>query len=375
MSLVLTQDQRQFQESARRFFSENAPVSAFRKLRDSAEPTGYSSDTWKQMVELGFPAAAIPESCGGLGLGFLTLGCIIEEAGRRLCASPLLATAALGASAVELAGSEAQREAILGAVASDGLSLALALEESHHHAPDQILTTASSAADGYVLNGTKRFVIDGHTADKLVVVAQGQDPDGSPAFFVVDRDAQGLSYSPLSMVDSRNAAHIVLNKVRVSKTSRLEAGEGNVVLDSVLDRGRACLAAEMLGGISELFERTMAYLREREQFGVKIGSFQALKHRAARLYTEIELTRSSVIAALSALDSKSADTALLCSLAKARANDTIRLASNEAVQMHGGIGVTDELDIGLFLKRSRVSIQTFGDSSYLRNRYAELSAY
>lgn len=377
MSFVLSPDQRQLQESAHRFFCNSAPTTAFRKLRDTRDARGYSSDIWNQMVELGFSSVVISEDCAGLGLGFVVLGSILQEAGRTLGASPLLATTALGGSAVEFGGSQQQRETILGAVASSGVTLALALDEGPRHAPDNIRTTASKSADGYLLNGEKRFVIDGHTADKLVVVARHQDePAQALSFFLVDRAANGVSISPLSMVDNRNASHIVFNQVTVSENDRLSGSQsGSWVLSRVLDRGRACLAAEMLGGIDQTFEQTMAYLKQREQFGVKIGSFQAIKHRAARLYLEIELTRSAVIAALDAIDNNAADTSLLCSLAKARANETYRLVSNEVVQMHGGIGVTDELDIGLFLKRSRVSIQMLGDIAYLRNRYAELAGY
>lgn len=379
MSLVLNPEQRQFQESARRFFSQRAPVSSFRALRDSRDPQGYSPVVWKQMVELGFAAAPIGESYGGLGLGLVTMGSILGESGRTLCASPLFATGVLGASAIELAGSEQQREEALSAVTSGGLTLAFALDEGHRHDPRTIRASATRSASRYVLNGEKKFVIDGQTADKLIVVTSLDDGTASGtdlAFFMVDRGSPGVSVAPMSMVDSRNAAHVSFDNVSVGQSARLQGTtDSRAALNSILDRGRACLAAEMVGGIDTLFEQTMSYLREREQFGVKIGSFQALKHRAARMYAEIELTRSAVIAALSALDRHAADSAQLAALAKARANDTYRLVSNEATQMHGGMGVTDELDIGLFLKRSRTSTQYFGDSSYLRNRYAELSGY
>ena len=377
MPLVLDQDQRQIQESARRFFSEQSPVTAFRALRDNGRPQTYSTEIWQQIHELGFTAAAIPDSLGGLGLGYVALGSVLEEAGRVLCASPLFATVVLGASAIELAGTDAQRSELLGSVCAGKLRLSLALDESAHHDPAVINTTAAATADGYVLNGQKRFVIDGGSADKLIVIARDAAwpaPSAPLLWFVLDRTAPGLTITPLQMTDSRDIADLRFDDVTLSPAARLPHADERGFAQ-LLDRARACLAAEMLGGITELFERTMAYLREREQFGVKIGSFQGLKHRAARLYAEIELTRSCVIAALSALDHQAADTSLLCCLAKARANDTYRLVSNEAIQMHGGIGVTDELDVGLFLKRSRTSMQHFGDSILLRKRYAELSAF
>ena len=377
MHLVANQDQRLIRESAHRYFSKSSPVSAFRALREQRDPLGYSESTWRELVELGFPGLAIAEDDGGLGLGFFALGGALEEAGRTLCASPLLATSGLGASAIELAGTAEQRQELLPRICSQGLTLSLALDEAPHHAPDAIHTTARRTADGYRINGHKCFVIDGHVADKLIVVARRTDPVDSPsslALFLVDRETKGLEAEALHMVDHRNLAHLHFHDVQVPASAELPHADASV-LEQILDRARACLAAEMMGSIDEVFERTLSYLRERTQFGVRIGSFQALKHRAARLYTEIELTRSSVAGALAAIDGGASDTPALCALAKLRANELSRLAGNEAIQMHGGIGVTDELDIGLFVKRSRTSMQQFGDSRYLRDRFARLSGY
>jgi alkylation response protein AidB-like acyl-CoA dehydrogenase len=180
----------------------------------------------------------------------------------------------------------------------------------------------------------------------------------------------------LQLMDSRNAARIELSRVQVPHAALLgEEGAAAAVLEQVLDRGRAGIAAEMLGGMQECFERTVAYLGQREQFGAPIGSFQALQHRAAHLFAELELTRSTVRAACAAVDSGDASLPLLASLAKARVNDGYEQITNEAVQMHGGIGTTDELDIGLFLKRARVCMQIFGDAAFHRDRYARLRGF
>lgn len=374
MPLTLTSDQIQVRDGAKRFFSEQSPISQFRAYRASSDPAQLMHALWHKLADLGYPAVAINETYGGLGLGLLTLGAVIEESARSLCASPLFGTAVMGAAAIELAGSEAQRQELLPAICDGSRTVAVALDEGIHHDPTQISTRANLRGECFVITGRKSFVVDGGSANLLIVSAQLDDETATPALFLVDRSCNGLTVTPMMTADRRDLAHIELDRVSIPREARLH-NDGAVVIDMILDRGRACLAAEMLGGITECFARTMSYLQEREQFGVKIGSFQALKHRAARMYTEIELTRSAVVGALSALDSGADDAPALCSLAKARANDTYRLVTNESVQMHGGIGVTDELDIGLFLKRSRVLISLLGDSGFHRNRYATLLGY
>ncbi|MGI9288176.1 MAG: acyl-CoA dehydrogenase family protein [Pseudomonadales bacterium] len=376
MTLVLNEEQRQLQETAKKFVAEHAPVRALRKLRDDNDPLGYSKQLWQQMTELGFASITIPEAYDGLGFGFMGMGAVLEEFGRTLTASPLQASVVLGGSAIELAGSQTQKQALLPAIATGELTLALALEESHHHNPHTTATRAEKSGDQYILNGKKTFVLDGHSADKLIVVARTGNSEDAVSFLLVDANSEGVTRTRTKMIDSRNAARITLHNVSVPHDSVLGAeDDASAALAQVLDRGRICLAAEMLGGILEAFERTVTYLKDREQFGVKIGSFQALQHRAAIMYTEIELCKSVVIAALSALDEQSDDVPQLASLAKARVNDTYELVSNEAVQMHGGIGVTDDLEIGFFLKRARVAMQALGDAAFHRDRYATLAGY
>jgi alkylation response protein AidB-like acyl-CoA dehydrogenase len=380
MPLVLNDEQRILKDSAQGFLSENAPITAFRALRDNKDETGYSAELWDKMVnEQGWAGIAIPEAFGGLEFGFFGLGLIFEEAGKNLTASPLFSTIVLGASCIELLGSQAQKENWLPSVAAGEFTLALALEEGNQHAPYAIATSAKKDGANFVLNGKKTFVLDGHTADKLIVIARTAGDENSPegvSAFMVDADTAGVTVTRTIMMDSRNAALVNLDNVSISADNLI--GTENAAypaLDDVLDRGRAILAAEMLGGCAEMFQRTMDYLKEREQFGVKIGSFQALKHRAAQMFVEIELSKSVVLEALSAIDENADNRAELAAIAKCKLNDTFQLVTNEATQMHGGIGVTDELDIGLFLKRARAITATLGNSSFLRDRFATLKGY
>jgi acyl-CoA dehydrogenase len=379
MPLVLNEEQRLLQDTAREFLDSNAPVEALRKLRDQRDPLGYAPDLWRQMAELGWASIILPEQYGGLEFGFLGLGVVLEEAGRTLAASPLFASAVVGASAILLGGNQQQKEALLPAIAGGELTIALALEESHHHRPTQIRSTVMKEGDGFVVSGEKTFVLDGHSADKLIVVTRSAGAERDSAgltLLLVDREAEGVSVQRTLMADSRNAANIRFDNVQVAADALIgEAGRAWPVLEQVLDRGRVAMAAEMMGLALEAFERTVAYLKEREQFGAPIGSFQALQHRAAQMQAEIELCRSVLLQALTAVDETPEQLPILASLAKTRLNELVKLVTNEAVQMHGGIGVTDELEIGFFLKRARVAIQIFGDSGFHKDRYATLCGY
>jgi alkylation response protein AidB-like acyl-CoA dehydrogenase len=379
MALVLNEEQRLLQDTARDFLGSRAPVESLRKLRDGSSETGYAPDLWMQMAELGWASIILPEQYGGLEFGFLGLGVVVEESGRTLTASPLLASAVVGASALLLGGSQQQKETLLPEIATGKLTLALALEESHHHRPTHVATTAVKQGDNFVINGHKTFVLDGHSADQLIVVARSSGDNRASeglTLLLVDRKTAGIDCKRTIMVDSRNAANISFDNVIVPADNVIgEVNEGWSILEPVLDRGRVAIAAEMMGCALEAFERTIDYLKEREQFGVLIGSFQALQHRAAHMQSELELCRSVLLQALSTVDDAPEQLPLLASLAKARLNELVKLVTNEAVQMHGGIGVTDELEIGFFLKRARVAMQIFGDTGYHKNRYATLCGY
>ena len=379
MTMVLNEEQQLLKDTAREFLAGNAPVEQLRDLRDRRDAQGYSGALWQQMGELGWAGIVLPEEYGGLEFGYLGLGAVLEETGRTLAASPLLSSTVLGASAILLGGSNAQKEATLPAVAAGTLKLALAVDEKPHHDPVDIALEAKPSAGGFTLSGRKVFVVDGHTADQIVVAARTTGSPGDRAgitLFLVPADLDGLQVQRTQMVDSRNAANLVFKDVAVAEDAVIgEVGEGWATLEATLDRGRIALAAEMLGSCQEAFDRTVSYLKEREQFGRKIGSFQALQHRASKMFIELELCRSVVLQALSAIDESPDQVPLLASLAKARLNEAARLISNEAVQMHGGIGVTDEFEIGFFLKRARVTMQLLGDRGYHKDRYATLCGY
>ncbi|MEE8077485.1 MAG: acyl-CoA dehydrogenase family protein [Pseudomonadales bacterium] len=381
MPMILNEEQNMLKDSAKDFCSNSAPIDQLRKLRDEENPDGFDRDTWKSMVELGWAGIPWPEEHGGLAFGYKGLGVVTEETGRTLTASPLFATVWTGGTVINIGGSDAQKSELLPLIAGGQLLLALALEESHRHNPYGVATTASAKDDGFELTGEKTFVLDGNVADKLIVVARTSGNAGERdglTLFLVDREATGITVTPTKMADSRNAANISLKNVQVDAATVIgEVDKGAAVLDPALDISRIGIAAEMLGSTQECFERTIQYLKEREQFGVPIGSFQALKHRAADMFCEVELSKSCVLEALTALDeNRSAeDIAKLASLTKAKVGETFNLVSREGIQMHGGIGMTDEFDIGFFIKRAAVTEQTFGDVNFHRNRYGELEGY
>jgi alkylation response protein AidB-like acyl-CoA dehydrogenase len=376
MTLTLTDDQLMFRDAAKRFAAERAPISQLRKLRDDIDPTVFSRQVWKEMAETGWAGVLMPEEFGGVGFGFVGAGLLATEIGRNLSATPLLSSAVLAVTALLRGGTQAQKEILLPAIANGDLLIALATDESVRHAPYHIATRCTGK---YKLSGHKLHVLDGHVADRLIVSARTSGDIGSRdgiSMFVIDPKAQGVSITPSSMVDSRNSAVIELRDVIVSEGDVIGTfDKGAIVLDAVLDAGRAVLAAELLGIAEEAFERTLTYLREREQFGVKIGTFQALQHRAAHLFCEIELVRSVVLRTMQALDAQEPTASSLVCLAKAKASDVARIATNEAVQMHGGIGMTDEFDIGFFMKRARAAAETFGDQYYHTDRFAQLAGY
>ena len=376
MSLLLNEEQRMLRDSAAEFLGARSPIAALRKLRDTRDARGWDEALWREITELDWPAAVLPEEHGGLGIGWAGLGAVFEQIGRTLAATPLLSTVVLGAGLIERLGSDAQRSHWLPRIAAGETVLALALDETPRHDPARIATRARRDGAGWVLDGEKWFVLDGHVAERLLVVARTDDAAASLAVFLVDPAAPGVELERTIMVDSRNAARLRLAGVALGADALLGTPAATAAaLDAVLDRARACLAAEALGVIREAFDRSVAYLKERVQFGVAIGSFQALQHRAARLFVDIELLHSAVAAALEAFDTDAPDAGELASLAKARAGDLSERALNEAAQLHGGIGVTDELDIGLMMKRGRALQQTFGDGAFHRRRYAALLGF
>ena len=377
MALVLNEEQQLLKDSAKSFFRESSPVEAFRKLRDRGEE--WSPELWSAMADMGWTGIVIPEDYQGLGFGYVGAGLLLEEAGRTLAASPLLSSAMVCSSLIAGLGSESQKQALLPAVASGELILALALNESSRLDPAATAMTAVADGGGYVLSGDKVHVIDGAVAKSYLVVARTGGVPGETqglSLFLVDGSAKGLGSTRVLNLDNRVAVNLHFDSVRV-EVDALIGGTGGAwdELQKALDIGATCLASEMLGIATEAFERTLGYLKERKQFGVLIGGFQALQHRAALLFCELELSRSVVLKALQAIDLNSADRPALASAAKAKSGQTVQLAVNEAVQMHGGIGMTDEFDIGFFMKRAAAARQEYGDAYYHADRFAKLRGY
>jgi alkylation response protein AidB-like acyl-CoA dehydrogenase len=374
---VLTEEQTMLRDAAAEWAKDKSPVSALRKLRDSAAPLGYDPAVYQDMAAMGWAGIIVPEEYGGSAFGYLSLGVVLEELGRTLAASPLVSSALGFASVLLLGGSAAQKAAWLPQIASGEAVGALAIDEGPRHDPLQTALAAVESDGGYVLNGTKGFVLDGMAANIFVVAARTAGKAGEAdgiSLFLVPADAAGITRTKLTLADSRGAAKVVFADVKVGAGALIgAAGKGYDILEPALDRTRAGLAAEMLGTARAAFDMTIAYLKVRVQFGQTLASFQALQHRAAEMFSHLEITRSAVEAALQAIDSGSNDIRELASLAKARANETLHLVSNEMIQMHGGIGVTDAHDAGFYLKRARAAEAAYGNAAYHRERFAQLN--
>lgn len=376
---ALTEEQTLIKDQAVSWVEKEAPVTKFREMRDGNVENRFLPKTWQQMVEMGWSGFIIPEEFGGSGLGYLTFGLVLEQAGRNLVASPLFASSLVGASAILLAGNQQQKETLLPKIADGSSIVTLALEEGPRHGPERINLSAEATDGGWVLNGEKHFVLEGTSADTLIVVARTSGKIGDQhgiSLFAVPADVTGISKSLIDTVDSRGYASIKFEGVQVGADALMgEKDEGYPVLTKILDRARASLTAEMLGSASKAFEMTLEYLKTREQFGQVIGSFQALGHRAAGLFTQMELARSCAEAALQALDDGSDRAEELTSIAKVKVGEFLYDMSNELIQIHGGIGMTDEFDAGLYLKRARILESLYGNRAYHRDRFATLRGF
>jgi alkylation response protein AidB-like acyl-CoA dehydrogenase len=379
MALVLNEEQSMLRDSARGLIGDKAPVSHLRQLRDSRDATGFSRELWRSFAEMGFSGLLVPDGFGGSGLGCVEAGVVMEEIGRTLMPSPFLSTAVLAASALSRGGSAAQKSEHLPRIADGSLLAALAVDEGAKHRPLLTKMQAVRSGNGFKLNGAKAFVVDGHIADLLIVAARTAGSAGERdglTLFLVDPKSKGIETERTAMVDSHNAARIVFDNVEVNADGVLgEVDQGGALLDGILNIGRGAVASEMVGVSEEVFGRTVGYLKERKQFGRLIGEFQALQHRAAHLYVEIEITRAAVLKALQTLDGDFENAGAAVAVAKAKAGSTATLAVQEGVQMHGGMGMTDQFDIGFFMKRARVCQELFGDSNFHADQLARLKSY
>ncbi len=376
---ALTEEQSLLKDQAKSWARDEAPVSKFREVRDSGNEFGFDKATWSSIGEMGWAGIVVPEEFGGVEMGYLTFGVVLEELGRQLTASPLLVSGLVGATALVAGGNDAQKKHWLPKIADATAIVTLAIDEGPRHAPDRTALAARRKDDGFVLSGHKVHVLEGMSADAFIVAARTSGAPGEGvgiSLFLVDARASGVSRQRRRTADSRGYAHVIFDGVEVSSEALMGAvDQGEVILQATLDRARAGLAAEMLGTAAQSFDMTLDYLKNRVQFGQVIGSFQALGHRAAELFTEMEMTRSCVEAALQAIDAGSEDTPQLCSLAKCKAGDFLHHMSNELIQIHGGIGMTDEFDAGLYLKRARALETTWGNQAFHRDRYATLMGF
>jgi alkylation response protein AidB-like acyl-CoA dehydrogenase len=371
MALFLTDEQTMLRDTARQFVGETAPVSHMRELRDSQNEAGFSRNLWKQFAEMGFTSILIPENEGGLGLGHVEVGAVLEEIGRNLTPSPFLST--LGAVEALKAAGATLRQAWFPRIAAGEAVATLAIDESAKHRPDRIALKAERAGNGFRLTGAKSFVPLGHAADLIVVAAR---TEAGITLFAVGKGAAGLAATPERLADASIAARLIFDGVEVDADAVIgEVDQGEAPLKRILSAGRVGAAAEMLGVGGGALDMTIGYLKERKQFGVPIGSFQALQHRAAHLYAEMEVARAAVLKAQQALDANDAGAERAALIAKAMSGLAVTLAVQEGIQMHGGIGMTDEYDIGFYMKRGRVLAELFGDTNWAADQLARMSGY
>ena len=375
MPLYLTEEQTMLHDTAKSFIADSAPVSHMRGLRDSKNADGFSRDLWKQFAEMGFTGILIGEDDGGLGLGHVEAGVVLEEIGRNLSPSPFLATAV---AAVEALKGSAHAARLFPGILSGDTVAALAIDERAKHGTG-IAMKAERSGNGFKLSGTKQFVTHGHVADVLIVAARtagsAHDKDGI-TLFAIDKGAAGLSAEAERLADSSLAARLIFDGVEVDADAVIgDVDGGSDPLSRLLRAGRAGAAAELLGVGGGAMDMTVAYLKERKQFGVRIGSFQALQHRAAHLYSEMEVARAAVLKAQQLLDAGDAGAEQAVSVAKAMTSLATTLSVQEGVQMHGGIGMTDEYDIGFYMKRGRVLAEMFGDANFHADQLARAAGY
>ncbi len=379
MSHLLSEEQEMLREAARGFCQNKAPIAQLRSLRDQGSEFGFDPDTWREMAEMGWSGILVPEEYDGVAMGHRAAGLIMEEMGRTLTGSPFLSSAIMGATGISQYGTDEQKQTYLSRIASGETIIGVAVDEGRKHAPTHVELTAARSGNGFLLNGQKQFVADCASADAYIVSARTagkEDEAKGISLFLVPKTQNGVSHDNRPMIDSRNAGTVSFDNVALDADALLgEVDEGAGAWSHILDAGRAGLAAEMSGAAQESLHRTIDYLQQRQQFGRTIGSFQSLQHRAAHLYSEIELGKSIVWRALSMMDEAPQMAGLMVSAAKAKLGQVAQLAAQESIQMHGGIGMTDEFDIGFFIKRIRVADALYGDHHFHAERYAQIRGF
>ena len=373
MGLIISEEQKLLKESASELLKVKSPLYKLRELRDQ-NYIPYDKSLWNEMVEMGWTALLIPEKYNGLNFGYLGMGQILEETGKTLCKSPLISSCLLSSSAINLCDNEAIKAKEFPLIMNGNKTMTLALEENSYHNPYDFKTKAKLKGENYIINGSKTFVIDGSTSDEIILVAE--IVEGELGFFLINSNQKGIEIKKNILLDSGIYSDISFNEVIVHKENLLNIKiKGKELLKDLLAIAYSGLASEMLGVILESFNITINYLKERQQFGVPIGSYQALQHRASKMFSEIQLCKSIVIKSLQSIDYADKQRFKYAHLAKAKLGKTIKLVTNEAIQMHGGIGVTDDADIGFYMKRARVLQQLFGDYNFHLDKLAVIKKY
>jgi len=366
MSFSFTDEQTEFRSILRRFLAEKSPSTEVRRLMETE--AGYDQEVWRQLSQgLGLTAIHIPEDYGGQGFGFVELAIALEEMGRALLCAPYFSSIVLAATAIMNVGDEAQKRDLLPAIAAGDCRAALAFtEDNGRWDPAGVALTATPVDGGYQLDGVKSFVLDGHSADLLVVLARRPGSTGSDglSFFTVPGEADGLSKRLLQSTDAtRKLARLEFKGVPADLLG--DEGGAGAPLSRTLDQAAACLANEMVGGAEMLREQALDYAMMRVQFGRAIASFQTLKHKAADMLIDVELAKSAAYYAAAAADGDD-DLPSMASLAKAGAGEAYMQTAIHAIQIHGGIGFTWDNDTHLWFKRAKSSQVFLGDASYHR---------
>jgi alkylation response protein AidB-like acyl-CoA dehydrogenase len=373
-NLALSEDETMLIDSARGFLDRASSVAKFRELRDAGQV--YNPTLWKQMAELGWCGVLVPEEQGGIDMGHAAANLLALEMGKTLVSSPFISTAVMAATALRQVADTPRAAEALAKIAAGDLTYALAIDEGAKHAPQSTQLQAKRVGNGFALTGQKTFVVDGANADRILVLARSGDADSALTLFDIPADRAGITRTKQNMIDARDSAQIDFDAVQATGEDIVGAlDQAMAILKPALQAGQAALAAEMTGLSSGALGMTIGYLKERKQFGVLIGQFQALQHRAAHLWSDIEITASAIANAGRMLDQNPENATLAVSLAKARACQTAKLAVLEGVQMHGGIGMTDAFDMGFFMKRARVAQEWLGDYGYHAEQIAAVKGY
>lgn len=369
---ITREDRELLIDAARAWVRQRAPTKLVREVRSNYADLGFDPTHFAEMSEMGWTGIVVPEEFGGHDFGFESLGMLVEELGRTLTPSPLIPSAVAAVSALLLGGTEEQKRVWLPRLASGDCIGSVAINDGPPRVANHAGVMARRDAESYILSGCHRPVPAGVAADILIVSAhfEGGPGDGS-VLFLCSADLTGIDRQPLEELDVRGRAAIDFDNVVLNESNLLgEVGAGSAIARQVRDRTAAVAAAENLGAAVQAFETTMDYLKTRVQFDQRIGSFQALQHRAADLLAEIDLARAAVYAALIAIDRQDNEFPLLASIAKALSGKVFRKVAGEMIQMHGGIGMTDEHDAGLYFKRAQAAEVDWGNVAYHRERAA-----